>query len=1294
MPACYANFIHAVACLELSLSHFYWPKVNETSSEYADWETCSNKIGKFILSNQLKCLPTIAGDFISPSSLDAGPWIFDRKDYDEIIDILATFDSPVVDLRFKEKENILRHLENNNFGHCKIDPKSIVKICIENHVKIQELEDEKKLCLLDFILSENGDVEGLPLLPLLTGRWVNFMMTKSNKLMYFYTPYEDISDCVPKYFDRIIKCHSNIKSMLPKIEKYGIVSLEKYLPQVLKHSLFRGREEFSIEWNPGDESEPSLANIKSLWTYLNEMNPTEVKKYAGLNIVPSEPFDDIDSNEEYKNLKPVLYKMDPNQKIIYNIKGFEKDEDDDVVDIISHICGRKIMRHDPTVITGVNLHFCSEPLGWKNTLRILQHHHDKVQNNFLDKEESFMKFLHKAHRGSSEAMLQTEMIFLRNLKLLKDILNNRIAIEECKNSQIYYIDREVESYMPLCDVLILHDIKILHCALDFELFMAKNVFQIERLDLYKGKQEMLKIIKRNPEQEYEAIIWIIQNFPQSWYQDLHDVKFVPSDDKFFSVSEVFDHNDENARLLFGNMKNFFMRDDSPYESIQDIFSWKMKTFKDVTKQNIQSVSFAIHSCGEEVSHPRLKLLLNASKTKEFLNDLKDYNLIPTMKNPPTNYPTNMPWCSDGSLSPLKKVLSVNFAIETGAVTPIADIGYNQFLIRSHPDLDEVLAQLGVLVNNAANGTCHYNEFGRIYCMIAKIGSESGQYDKINTSLLGIGNWILTASGFKSPKEVNFSQNIYRDFSPYIQLPIREIIDEQTFYEKLGIKSDLNDADLNKLCLVIKEEHHEKFPGEDWKDSSRVLANCLQKITGFDSVELPVLKNSKIVFLPISECYFDDIFNRDHFDALQNIDDYNIVVESDIPKTLAKKMKMRPLTEVLLNLEDFGDEDFEQYGQTVDVSTRIKEILREYSEVSIYKETIQNAEDAGASVVAFYLDNNHSDKKDSLFDHRMEECQGPSLWIYNDEQFSDEDFNNLTKLGGATKKEMMDKIGSFGIGFNSVYHFTDVPQIVSGNYFVAFDPTLSYLPNNFIRNPSKPGVKINLKKGPQKLKLYKDQFAPFVVPEFGLDLGFHPDGVNFDGTVLRLPLRMRKDSNLSKMTFTERDYRLKELEGYFEEKKFKYIPFLSSVSRLKLLKNSGGGKDEQEIIKAEKVLFQSLTLPWKACISQYMTTSLDVAPLKVCIVEQTAKKNNRKEGNVCMIVLKKMADKTSNAFKMALSQEGKENGLQPCIGIALPIKREKDNFFKIDRNLTENGSLFSHLPLGKSLNNHYSKFCDI
>ena len=30
-------------------------------------------------------------------------------------------------------------------------------------------------------------------------------------------------------------------------------------------------------------------------------------------------------------------------------------------------------------------------------------------------------------------------------------------------------------------------------------------------------------------------------------------------------------------------------------------------------------------------------------------------------------------------------------------------------------------------------------------------------------------------------------------------------------------------------------------------------------------------------------------------------------------------------------------------------------------------------------------------------------------------------------------------GRFGLGFNCVYHFTDVPSFVSGDYLVTFDP---------------------------------------------------------------------------------------------------------------------------------------------------------------------------------------------------------------------------------------------------------------
>ena len=36
--------------------------------------------------------------------------------------------------------------------------------------------------------------------------------------------------------------------------------------------------------------------------------------------------------------------------------------------------------------------------------------------------------------------------------------------------------------------------------------------------------------------------------------------------------------------------------------------------------------------------------------------------------------------------------------------------------------------------------------------------------------------------------------------------------------------------------------------------------------------------------------------------------------------------------------------------------------------------------------------------------------GPALWAYNDAVFTDDDFENITKLSGATKEPKTDKIG--------------------------------------------------------------------------------------------------------------------------------------------------------------------------------------------------------------------------------------------------------------------------------------------
>ncbi len=50
---------------------------------------------------------------------------------------------------------------------------------------------------------------------------------------------------------------------------------------------------------------------------------------------------------------------------------------------------------------------------------------------------------------------------------------------------------------------------------------------------------------------------------------------------------------------------------------------------------------------------------------------------------------------------------------------------------------------------------------------------------------------------------------------------------------------------------------------------------------------------------------------------------------------------------------------------------------------------------------------------------------------NDAQFTEKDFVNLSRLGSGGKKDEIDKIGKYNLGFNAVYNLTDLPSIISG-----------------------------------------------------------------------------------------------------------------------------------------------------------------------------------------------------------------------------------------------------------------------
>ncbi|GAX84471.1 hypothetical protein CEUSTIGMA_g11891.t1 [Chlamydomonas eustigma] len=186
---------------------------------------------------------------------------------------------------------------------------------------------------------------------------------------------------------------------------------------------------------------------------------------------------------------------------------------------------------------------------------------------------------------------------------------------------------------------------------------------------------------------------------------------------------------------------------------------------------------------------------------------------------------------------------------------------------------------------------------------------------------------------------------------------------------------------------------------------------------------------------------------------------------------------------------------EAFGQSEALTTRLRHIIQDYPEgAGMMMELLQNADDAGATEVALCLDLN-TYKADSTLGPNMSVWQGPAVLAFNNAVFSPQDFQNISHIGQDTKLSKPSSIGRFGLGFNCVYHFTDVPAFVSGDYLVTFDPHARYLPGV---NPAQPGLKISFRHA-DLVSQFPDASAPFRV--FGCTLRDH-----FPGTLFRFPLR--------------------------------------------------------------------------------------------------------------------------------------------------------------------------------------------
>ncbi|XP_053937570.1 sacsin-like [Cuculus canorus] len=220
-----------------------------------------------------------------------------------------------------------------------------------------------------------------------------------------------------------------------------------------------------------------------------------------------------------------------------------------------------------------------------------------------------------------------------------------------------------------------------------------------------------------------------------------------------------------------------------------------------------------------------------------------------------------------------------------------------------------------------------------------------------------------------------------------------------------------------------------------------------------------------------------------------------------------------------------------FGAREDLPTRLKNILGEYRAAAhdLVTELLQNADDAGAGFVHFVWDRRQH-PVDSTFSENWNSLQGPALCIYNDAPFQQQDIEGIQRLGVGGKQGRQDVTGRYGLGFNTVFHFTDCPAFLTGDSALCvFDPHLHYVPGATTETPG--GM---FAVNPEFKKTFPDVYGTFLPSLFNLN----------QGVLFRLPLRTAAGAAISKVSgMAVRDEDLMDMEAILSEEGEDLVLFL-------------------------------------------------------------------------------------------------------------------------------------------------------
>ncbi|XP_052820819.1 sacsin-like [Mya arenaria] len=640
--------------------------------------------------------------------------------------------------------------------------------------------------------------------------------------------------------------------------------------------------------------------------------------------------------------------------------------------------------------------------------------------------------------------------------------------------------------------------------------------------------------------------------------------------------ELFDPSDEVLKNIF-LAESVFPVFEENFNSctLSNLFRIGLKRATDIRKENILTSIERVECLALE----NFEMARRKSKSlMTFLNEHID--LVPVKESKykhwivvdfnDESYPQNMPLKSRVSTNLVSpdSIVSSKWVYTVGSVTNVYNCKdlpelANVYNWNNTPKCTKVIDHLSNVISvfQPQNKTECLKMITDIYKHLSELSMENDDvFDEMKqnwdqTFNNGLAACVWNGSDFSPISNIYIeSQEGDVNLHHYMRLLPSEMMDVSEFCLRLGCQPRLG---LETYLKVLAEIDTDSVNGtlrgqsETLKIAIDILNTINEKYfeeTDDDSVRerllFPIDTPDQIVLQPVSKCALDDLGSN--FDDNPFNDDEDIYfINPKVPDLTAKALGVRSAMQQLLSSSDA----FEEWGQEEPLTRRIHMLLQEgYIEgLAIAKELLQNADDAGASkLFILYDQRTNDDLKSKLLSPELKQFQGPALWAFNDAVFSEKDFKNITKLGGATKETDASKIGKFGLGFCSVYNVTDVPSFVSRDSFVMFDPHMTHLSKAL---PGKnPEIRINFQNERNKrtLQRLKHQFQVFD-DIFGCNLTGASNPF-FNGTLFRLPLRVRGSEISDKIYFKEN---ITELLGIVIQMAPNMFLFNQNVNELKI-----------------------------------------------------------------------------------------------------------------------------------------------